>query len=201
MSSEPPGAGAPAVQASYMKNVFGTLRERGHLERVAQRDPGLAAEVEAAARLSWLPVELNVRMVEAVVGAYGDPAGLEILSDCVLAQFDSPLWKNFIGGAVRLLGRDPASLGRWLPKAFQLVFCDCGFWVVEASGDHELTVSVADLPTPLAEHRAWLRSLAIGMKPLFALCGTDGTCDLVSVDAAMGRARYRLAWKPRDRAD
>jgi hypothetical protein len=57
-------------------------------------------------------------------------------------------------------------------------------------------VEVRELPEPLAAHRLWLRSLAIGMLPLFTLCGTDGESELVQRDARGRRASYRLRWKP-----
>ena len=191
-------ANAPSVQASYMKNLFTALAALGRLEAVEQADPDLLLEVDAAARVSWLPVDLNVRMVEAVAAKFGEQRGIELLAECVYRQFDTPLWKSFVGGAMRLLGTDPGLLGRFLPEALQLVFKSCGRWSVDNTGDTELTVSVRELPAALARHRLWLRSLATGMTPLFTLCGCDGTSRLADVNEADGTARYVLAWKPRD---
>jgi len=180
-----------------MKNVFAALEKQGRLAALALHDPALAGEVAAASRMTWLPIALNVRMVEAAAACFGELVGLEILASCVYAQFETPLWKGFIGGAIRLLGTQPGRLGRWIPQAMQLVFRDCGSWSVEENGEGELTVEVRDLPEPLAHQRLWLRSLAIGMTPLFTLCGTDGSSELADVDPRARRARYRLRWKPR----
>jgi hypothetical protein len=185
------------VQASYMKNVFAALEKQGRLAALAREAPELAREVAAASRMSWLPIALNVRLVEAAAACFGAERGLEILSGCVLAQFETPLWKGFIGSAVRLLGTEPGSLGRFLPQAFSLVFRDCGRWSVEGRTAHELRVVVRELPEPLAAHRLWLRSLAIGMTPLFTLCGTDGRSALEDVDPRARQASYVLRWKPR----
>jgi len=180
-----------------MKNVFAALEKQGRLAALARHAPELAGEIAAASRMTWLPIALNVRMVEAAAAGFGEVRGLEVLANCVFAQFETPLWKGFIGGAMRLLGTQPGSLGRWIPQAMGLVFRDCGSWSVEPGAEGELTVEVRDLPQALANHRLWLRSLAIGMTPLFTLCGTDGSSELAEIDPRARRARYRLRWKPR----
>jgi len=180
-----------------MKNVFAALERQERLAALARHAPSLVGEVAAAPRMTWLPIELNVRMVEAAAAAFGEARGLEILAGCVFAQFETALWKGFIGGAVRLLGTQPGSLGRWIPQAMGLVFRDCGSWSAAQSGEAELSVEVRDLPAALARHRLWLRSLAIGMTPLFTLCGAEGSSELAELDPDARRARYRLHWKPR----
>jgi len=187
----------PAVQASYMKNVFAALEKQGRLPALTQAAPELVEAVINASRMTWLPIALNVRMVEAAAGCFGEERGLEILAGCVHAQFETPLWKGFIGAALRLLGTDPGSLGRWIPQAMGLVFRDCGSWSAQPTAEAELTVRVAELPLPLARHRLWLRSLAIGMTPLFTLCGRDGSCVLAELDSHARCARYVLRWKAR----
>lgn len=186
---------APAVQASYMKNLFAALEAQGKLSSIAERDPELVRAVAAAPRVSWLPVELNVRTVEATVAAFGEERGLALLADCVYRQFDTPLWKGFIGGAVRLLGSEPGSLGRWIPQAMRITFRGCGRWTAERTGETELSVRVCELPSALAAHPLWQRSLAIGMTPLFTLCGCSGSSRLVDTNSAERRASYLLRWK------
>jgi len=188
----------PAVQASYMKNLFAVLAASGRLTDLEAADPVLVREVAAASRMSWLPVALNVRMVEALTARLGEERGIALLADCVFRQFDTPLWKSFIGAALRLLGSEPGALGNWLPEAFSLVFRGCGRFSVERSGEHALTLRIDDLPATLAAQRLWLRSLATGMTPLFTLCGVSGSSRLDEVNLAARSARFVLSWKPRD---
>lgn len=187
--------GEPAVQASYMKNLMAALAGLGKLGAVEAADPELVAEIEESARLSWLPIALNVRTVEAVAACFGEERGVALLAECVYRQFDTPLWKKFVSGAMKLLGTAPGLLGRFLPEAIGLVFRDCGRWRIENTDECELTLEVEGLPPALATHALWLRSVATGLTPLFTLCGCDGTSELAEFDAHARRARYRLRWK------
>lgn len=188
----------PAVQASYMKNVLAALERSGHAAALAARAPALVEAIEAVPRMRWLPVAHNVRLVESIVACYGETRGLALLAECVFAQFDSTLWRGFVRSALRLLGREPSDLGRWIPHALSLVFRGCGVWSASPDRETALRVEVHELPAALVEERLWLRSLAIGMTPLFMLCERPGTACLEAVDPAARSARYRLAWKAGD---
>ncbi len=190
-----PPAPDPTVQSSYMKNLFAALARRGALDVLEAGAPDTVAAVAAAGRMRWLPIEHNLRTVSVLCRARSQRPALELLADCVHEQFDTPLWKPFVSGAVRLLGRDPAHLGRWIPKAFSVVFRDCGHFAVEPTGNAELRVTLSEIPDLLLGERLWLSSLGVGMRPIFAVCGLDGVAEQVDLDRNARTARYRLAWK------
>jgi hypothetical protein len=185
----------PSVHAGYMKDPFASLDARDLLAPIAQAQPELVRAVEEASRSAWLPVELNVRLVEEPCRVAGDERGLVTLAECVHAQFESPLWNTLVSGAVRLLGLDPGRLGRWMPRAYGLIFRDCGTWFVEKTGPTELRVALQGLPASLASHRLWLRSLAIGMRSLLLLCRVEGSADLLETKPHLRSARFGLTWK------
>ncbi len=184
----------PAVQSSYMKNLFVGFEARGLRDGLLARDPELVEEVTLAGRLSWLPIALNLRTVDALCDMLGETAGLDVLAECVYGQFETPLWKPLIGGGLHLLGREPERLARWLPRAFAVVFRGCGIWEVQRPGARELVVLQRQVPAMLISERRWLRSLASGMTALFRLCDTRGTVDLLAIDDETREAEFRLRW-------
>ena len=187
--------GEPAVQSSYMKNLVSLLEKRGVAAELRQVDAELFDAIEAASRMSWLPAAMNVRMVEVMAERFGEARGLELLTDCLYAQFETPLWKNFVGGAVRLLGTNPGSLGRWIPQAYRLVFRCCGKWSTRSPDATTLEVVASEMPLVLASHELWLRSVAAGIGSVFRLCEMDGRSRLREVDTVGGRATFELTWK------
>lgn len=185
----------PAVQSSYMKNLFAAFEAQGKLAPLAAAHPELVRAVAAAPRISWLPIALNLEMVEGLARVYGEERGLALIADGIYRQFETPLWSGFVGGAVRLLGTDPGTLGRWIPEAVRLVFRGVGQWSAEKTSPEELTVRAEELPPVLAAHVLWLRCFAFGVTPLFTLCGRDGRARLAEWDTAGRRASYLLHWK------
>jgi hypothetical protein len=187
----------PAVQASYMKNVLEALERLGPDGRaVREADPELVQEVLRAPRMWWMPITWNLRLVEAAERALGEPRAREILTTCIHGQLDTPLWRNFARGAVRLFGLDPGSLVRWLPRAISVAFRGCGVWRAARAGEGSALLEVSDLPGELARHAAWIQSMGASGLALFRLCGVRGEVRLVAHDPATGSARFELRWEP-----
>jgi len=190
-------AGQPAVQASYMQNVLQALERLGpDGQAVRDADPELVREIERAPRMWWMPIAWNLRLVEAANRALGRTRALALLASCIHAQLDTPLWRNFAQGAVRLFGLDPGALVRWLPRAFAIVFRGCGVWRAARSGDGQAVLEVSDLPPELAAHALWVESMGAGGRALLRLCNVRGEVRLAAHDAAAGSARFELRWEP-----
>jgi hypothetical protein len=189
----------PTVQSTYMKQ-FAAAVERlgGRAESVRRADPELFRRIEEARRTSWLPVGLNVRMVEAIHSVVGPARATAFFAEQVHGQFDTPLWRNFIDGGVRLFGLDPGSLAKWLPHAYGVIFRHCGRWQTRREGETEVSVSARMLPDALVRHALWLDSIRAGMHALFLLCKVEGRADLEGVDVAAGHSRIVLSWKERE---
>jgi len=189
--------GPPSVQAAYMKQFAARVHVLGAAgQRVVAADPGLFREIDASSRMSWLPVELNVRMIDALYGALGPRRAREFQSDQITSQFGTPLWRSFVEGGVRLLGLDPGDMVRWLPSALGLIFRDCGGWSIERGDGSSAVLCAWGLPPVLSAHPHWLDSVAGGIHALFILCKTSGETELAQVDAGQGAARIVIRWKP-----
>ncbi len=188
--------GQSRVRATYMKQFAARVKLLGDAgETVRAADPELFEEIEAAGPLSWLPVELNVRMIEALVAGLGPLRAHEFQGDQITSQFSTPLWRGFVEGGIRTLGLDPAALSRWIPNAIGLIFKDCGQWSVEILSETSAALHVRWLPPELGANRRWLDSIGGGIHALFILCRTSGETRVTDVDPDRGSARIELRWK------
>ncbi len=189
--------GSPCVQSTYMKQFAGRVLLLGsRAERVVELDPELFEAIEAAGRMTWLPVELNVRIIDALYAGLGPRRAHEFQAEQISAQLGTPLWRGLVEGGVRLLGLDPGVLARWIPPALGLIFRDCGTWTVERTGSESVALCVRGLPEVLGTHPRWLDSVAGGVHALFMICKTTGETEVTEVDAAAGTARIAIRWKP-----
>jgi hypothetical protein len=189
--------GVPSVQASYMKNSAAILARCGaDGAAVLRADPELFEQIEAAWRTAWLPISFNLRLAEACARAIAPERQLELFATMLVEQFESPLWNTLVRGGLRLLGREPGALTRWLPAAVALVFRNCGSWSAQRIDPLRAEVSAEELPKELATHRVWLESMGAAAVAIGHLCDTQGRSELVARDAEAGRARLAFSWDP-----
>jgi len=189
--------GPAKVQSTYMKQFAARVRQLGARgEAVVASDPDLFERIDGASRLGWLPVELNVRMIDALILGLGPRRAHEFQEEQITSQLSTPLWSTFVEGGIRLLGLDPAVLSRWLPNAVGLIFKNCGTWTVERRSNTNSTVHVRGLPPELTGSPRWIESVAGGFHALFVLCRTSGEARVVENDLVAGTARIELDWKP-----
>lgn len=187
----------PRILASFVKSVLdgADRRDRRLGERVRARlDQPVRTALEAAGPVSFVPVELDVSVTEALFAEAGEECAREILRDNLLATFDAPILSSFIAGALRLLGRDPARLFGWSTKVWGQLYRDCGSIRFLPTGDGAGRLELADLPACIAASRPYLSGLEAAFDAGFALLDLDGTVRLAATDRA-SRADFELAWK------
>jgi hypothetical protein len=187
----------PRVQAGYMRDIAVSLGRLGaEGERVRAADPELFAAIAEAPRSAWLPISLNVRWVEAAARVYGWPNALDFLAARVRDQFGNPLFRAFVEGGVRLLGLEPGSLVRMVPRGLNIVFRDHGTWSAARTSADCIELRADELPKEVAANARWIESIGAGALAMFALCGLPGRARLTEHVAATGRAVIEAHWSP-----
>ena len=187
----------PRILASFVKSALdGADRQDRRLgERVRARlDDAARAALDAAGPVSFVPVELDVRVTEALFAEAGETRAREILRENLLVTFDAPILSSFVAGALRLLGRNPARLFGWSAKVWGQLYRDCGAIRFVRDGDDAGRLELSDLPTCVAASRPYLAGMEAAFDAAFALMDAEGAVRLAEVDPA-GRASFDLSWK------
>jgi hypothetical protein len=190
----------PRVHAAYMKDVVASLARLGaEGARMRAADPELMREVEAAPRSAWLPIALNLRWVEAAERAFGWPGAQDFLAARVRDQLRGPLFRSFVEGGVHLLGLDPGTLARVIPRGIAITFRECGTWSAVRTSDASAELRASGLPKELAGHARWIESVGASALAMFALCRVAGRVELAAHDRERGSAVIAAHWTPRGR--
>lgn len=187
----------PRILASFVKSVLdGADRSDRRLgERVRARlDDAARAALAAAGPVSFVPVELDVVVTEALFAEAGEERAREILRENLLVTFDAPILSSFVAGAMRLLGRDPGRLFGWSAKVWGQLYRDCGAIRFVRDGDHAGRLELEQLPACVAGSRPYLSGMEAAFDAAFALMDVDGAVRLAASDPA-GRASFEIAWK------
>jgi hypothetical protein len=187
----------PRILASFVRSVLdGAVRADPRLgERVRARIDGTArAALDAAGPVSFVPVELDVQVTEALFAEAGEARAREILRENLLLTFDAPILSSFVGGALRLLGRSPGRLFDWSAKVWGQLYRDCGAIRFVREGESGGRLELTGLPACVAGSGPYLSGMEAALDAGFALMDVDGEVRLAEADPR-GRAVFQLAWK------
>lgn len=117
----------PQMRASYMISNLKALERLGPKDERAVRAtvPDVVREIEESVSIAWLPLELDVRMTEAVEQVCG---GVRLRRWCAEAMVDSmsgPLLRPMLS-AVQRMGITPHTALRRTPYGWKLIYRNCG---------------------------------------------------------------------------
>jgi|GEM_PF-2954353 len=170
----------PLVRASHVKEDLEALAKLGAdaEAQVRARLPGtLLDQLAESARSDWIPIELNVKMVEAVHAVAGE-AGLRLWGResllLALASFFRPLVQTVIA----LFDPTPAAICRFAPRAWLATYRDAGTLHVLEVGEHELKMALIDLPEPF-RRMPFLMALAGTFEATYVFCAYTGKVEIV----------------------
>lgn len=188
--------GEPLVRARHLKTTLAAVdrsRVRGTVR--AALPGGLAAAVEAADGFDWLPAENDVDLVRAIHAALGDAEHDAFSRSVILEAFEGPLLGPLASFALRLFPGGLMAWAHWIPRAWALVFRDCGEWKVEGVGPGAVDLQLRWLPPMCVQDAVWPGSVASSTSAILALARVRGTLRLTGLDRATGTASYQIRWQ------
>ncbi|WP_052559006.1 hypothetical protein [Enhygromyxa salina] len=218
--SEGAGAGAdedrlgPAVRASYLRALLFACDEFGPpaMEIREQLGDTHQTSIECAGPLVWLPIEADIALQRALARVLGAERTRAFVLANLREFMAASILQNIVQTAVGLFGLDPGSFARLLPRAWGMLYRDCGRWSVSRSLDpdrararewREVQMCLSRLPQACASEDAWLAAVATVQHALLILCGRahdegEGEVELLErVLDEPSQVVFRLAWKNR----
>ncbi len=166
---------AALIRARHPQMLLALLAERhaaAHAKVMAAL--GCAPKLAQALPVEWLPVEMDVEVVD-VVARQLTPSMMEALvSERQRQEMGSALFKTFVATAQKLFGLTPATFIRHLNRGWQQVFSDCGQIEVTSLDKGAGVVTIRRLPEPCLQSSAWIGALPAGMRVLFELVNSTG---------------------------
>lgn len=186
----------PLVRASHVRDSMEALPLLGPgvAGAVIARLSASAQElIQGAGRTGWLPLAVNVELVEAVYAAGGAVVtrrfGRELLQLGVKGFF-RPLFQ-----AVRAIFEpSPAAICRFAPRAWLSTYRECGTMEIRDVGEDRLRVALVDFPEPL-RRTPYATAFAGTLEATYEFSAREGK---VEIEGPEGRALgYLLTWTPR----
>ncbi|HEU4384733.1 MAG TPA: hypothetical protein VFR85_14695 [Anaeromyxobacteraceae bacterium] len=193
--------GEPLVRARHLKTTLAAADRTAARETIrGALPPGLAAAIGASSGFDWLPAENDVALVHAIHGALGDEEHDAFSRAVILEAFQGPLLGPFIAFALRLFPGGLMAWAHWIPRAWALVFRECGEWKIDGIGPGAADLQLRWLPPVCVQDPVWPSSVASSISTLFVLGRVRGTLRLTHLDPATRSAAYQMRWQPPEHA-
>ena len=185
----------PSVRARHLKEVLESIdRQPRRGEIRAAVAPGVLAAIEEATGTDWLPVEHDVALANALHAVLGADGHYAFNVDTFQHATRGPLLRALVALATAFFGYDAGRWGSWLPRAWTLIFSECGTMTVERR-EGEATLTLTGLPPACAGDEVWPRSVASALSSMLPMVKVEGSVELRSIDPAAGTATYLMRWR------
>jgi len=141
--------------------------------------------------VAWAPIEFHTAIIDASHVCLDAPAFRKFHRDITLNYLDMPLLKGLLEACIRLFGLDPRSILRWAPRAWSILFRNCGSLQHDPASSREETLMLLDdFPRQPFSSGTFPLALAAAFEAAFTVTRTTGAIDVLSVDLAKGAARF-----------
>jgi hypothetical protein len=168
------------IRARHPQMLLALLGER-HPAAHAKVMQGLqcADKLAQALPVQWLPVELDIEVMESVARQLSPSMTDALVSERQRQEMGSALFKTFVSTAQKLFGLTPATFIRHLGRGWRQVFSDCGEIEVVSLERRAAVVMLRELPEACLASSAWIGALPAGMRVLFEFVNTVGDVSVV----------------------
>lgn len=186
------------MRAAHIKENLAAVRELPPEEAaavLAACGPELVRTIEDAARVAWLPVEVDVALTLAVHKVTGDAGVRGWSRKTLLKTSQQPLLRTVVEAGVRIFGMTPRGLYRWVPHGWGTIYRDGGELTFEARVGESAVLVHHDIPAPMRS-LPYLVGMAGAFEAVLDLAQADGEVRLDYAEPS-NLARYEIRWKPR----
>ncbi len=162
---------------------------------LARLRPETRVELEVAAETAWLPMAIDIEVVEAVAAQLGPSDTALLVAARQREEMGSALFDGFVQTALRVFGASPVNMVKRLPAGWGHLFRNAG-WIEIVSTDRTTAVTrFHRLPYECTSSAAWMAALPVGLRTLYEIVGVRGTVDCRVEDAGLQTLLVTFRWR------
>lgn len=187
--------GEPRMRASYIQDNLAAVRNFGpEVERRLRMDiADTVAEIEAAARVDFLPIGVDVVLTRAVHALTGVNGVRDWSRRAFLSAVEGPMLRPIVRAVVSLFGLSPSTVLRRAPMGWQQIYQNCGILVCESLSTHQMRLRVEGARGPFLDDVDYVEGTCGTFEGAVDLGGARGIVH-AHIDAPAKRVEFDVAW-------
>lgn len=193
-------AGEPAVRAKFLQHwlTFPEQFEPAAAARLAQLvDADKRRAIHAAHALVWLPMTLDIEVVDAVAQAVGARRYAELTRAFFLELMLRPPLGALLELGTKLMGVSPEAFLRWWDKGWGAVYRNCGRVTGYVDEQRRGRVLYRNMPRLCLQSDAFVEAVVGTGYGVYALTGVEGVVRVSQRRLDQGELDLELEWQPK----
>jgi hypothetical protein len=191
-------AGEPAVRAKFLQQwlTFPEQFEPASAARLARlvNDEKRHA-IQAAHALVWLPMTLDIEVVDAVAHAVGAQRYAELTRAFFLELMLRPPLGALLELGTKLMGLSPEAFLRWWDKGWGAVYRNCGRVGGYVDDERRGRVLYRNMPRLCLQSDAFVEAVVGTAYGVYALTGVEGVVRVTQRRVDQGELDLELEWQ------
>lgn len=192
--------GRPAVRAKFLQLWLSSF-ERTNPVSLARLDQIVGEEKRRAimelSMLSWVPIELDIEIVDAVAQVLGKPQFREFTRAYVSEIMPRAPLGALIDLGTKMIGVSPESFLRWWDKGWRAVYRDCGTARGIVSDATHGRIIYEKLPRACVQSEAFVDAIVSTSYAVYAWTGQRGSARIATFIRDEGYLELKLEWGAR----
>lgn len=182
----------PQVRARHPQTLLEILANRHPAAHASvTRSLECADQLAHALPVQWLPVAVDIEVIEVVKRALSPADFGALISERQRQEMGSALYKGFVSTVIKLFGLSPATILRHLDRGWRQILVECGKIEVEKLEPRSGVALLRELPAMCLASDPWIDALVPGMTVLYELVRTPGE---VAVARRGDDVELRFTW-------
>lgn len=190
--ASPPTSPPPEVRARHPQMLLRFAEERAPAATLRE---ATRAALAAADPMDWLPVEVDVEVVEASLASLGREEWTRVMEARQREEMKSAVFDSFVKTALRAFAPSPVNMVNRFPSGWTRIFRNAGWVAVISTARHVAVVRIHKLPAPCIRSAPWIAALPISLAVVYEVIDATGTVDCRIEDPAEGNALLTFRWK------
>lgn len=187
---------APVIRVRHMQENLAALDrlEEARVEAVLDSLGDTVALIRGSASSSWMPVEVDVEVTEAVGAICGEDAVHRWSRRALELSLGGPLLRGIVQGALRMVGRDPRRIVKFVPRGIAGVYRNCGSWSSAETGDGFVDLHWSRVPKVVFDSPMSRHGFAGAFVAVLDVADVEGTVEVSEGDGAL---TFSVRWPTR----
>jgi len=157
--------------------------------------PATLQQIDNTVAVGWLPVAFDIEIYAAGERVFGNDCNRQRVAHALTETLKGTFLAPMLAAVMRVTGLDAAGSFRFAPRAWLMVYRNCGELEYEPLEPKRCRLRYVGVPPVILDASSYLEGIGAAMEGAFSVFKTTGTFKLGPIDREKGETSYLVQWR------